>query len=178
MGRRAVTLLAFPLLGVLGACVVPPRLTTTGIPLAGPATYRIIGDDQVSPAAQAALAGALAKRGLTPASSSAPDLFVALTLADRPLATGSFDGSDPPIGRNDRRWTDRPRKAGLFGKGRREVRLTIRFLTPAGVPRDTLVATAVVPRTAPPADMAAMIDTAFRLPVANRAETAIRSPDG
>ena len=148
------------LCGALAACATTePRSISGALPSSG--SYSIVAGETVSPVAQAALARALGAHGLKPAEEGQrPDRLVLLTLADRPLASGSFAGDKPPADRKAPGWTDRPLKP-IFGKNRREIRLTIRFLSPDGQVRDQRIATEIVTRKAPAADLPQLIAAAL-----------------
>ena len=181
MAGRAALLRLVPaiLLALLpAACVPPAPLTVTGSLPHQTAHYALVSEDLVSPSARAALAGHLGQLGLTPVEGGSPDLFVSIALADRPLSSGTFTSDAAPPSRTADGWVDRPVKGGLFSRGRREVRLTIRFLSPSGDVRDQFVATEVVARKAAPADLTRMIDAAFNARAAGRFGTVSPSPGG
>ena len=168
MGKRAARLLAsLTLAGGLAvglvACVPPAPLSVSGA-LPPPATiYAIVGEDDLSITARAALARGLVVRSMMPAASGKlPERLISLTLADRPRSSGTVAGTALPASQNASGWVDRPVKDGWFSKGRREVRLTIRFLAPDGQLREERVAQEIVTRKAPAADMARLIEAALR----------------
>ena len=167
MRRRAAKLLASAmfsgaLLFALTACVPPAPLVVAGALPPPETTYTIIGEDELSIAARAALARGLMARSMMPPSKGlAPGRLISLTLADRPRASGSVAGNDLPVTADAPGWTDKPVKAGLFTKGRREVRLTIHFFSPDGRVLEERVAHEIVTRKAPVPDMARLIAAAF-----------------
>ena len=163
MGRVALRL-ALPALLLCGtaACVPPPALSISGGAARGPGSYAIVDGDAYGPAVQGALAKALAERGLRPADGGGrPDWLVSLSFADRPVASGAFTGTDVPATADAPGWIDRPHKTGPLSRGRREVRLAIRFLDAHGKQHEALEAAQVVTRNAPAADAAALIAAAF-----------------
>jgi hypothetical protein len=163
-GKRAARLLAsLTLAGGLAACVPPAPLSVSGT-LPPPATsYAVIGEDDLSTPARAALARGLLGHSMMPAASGkVPERLISLTLADRPRTSGTATGTALPASQKASGWADRPVKDGWFSKGRREVRLTIRFLSPDGQLREERVAQEIVTRNAPAADMARLIEAALR----------------
>ena len=107
-----------------------------------------------------ALATQLELRGLRQVADEArPDWLVSVAIADRPLSSGGFVGADKPS--DGPVWTDRPRKGGLLSQGRREIRLSIRFLDREGKAHEMLTAVRVVGLRAPPPDGGALVDAAF-----------------
>ncbi|UVO54606.1 hypothetical protein [Sphingomonas sp. SUN039] len=163
MGKRAASLLAsLAAAGVLAACVPPAPLKIAGA-LPPPATsYSIVGEDDLSIPARTALARGLAIHSMMPAASGkTPERLISVTLADRPRASGTAVGTTLPASQAAPGWVDRPVRDGWFSKGRREVRLTIRFLSPDGQLREERVAQEIVTRKAPAADMARLIEAAL-----------------
>ncbi len=163
-GKRAARLLAsLSLAGGLAACVPPAPLTVAGA-LPPPSTsYTIVGEDDLPMPARAALARGLVVHSMMPAASGkSPERLISLTLADRPRSSGTVAGAALPASQRASGWVDRPVKDGWFSKGRREVRLTIRFLSPDGRLREERVAQEIVTRNAPTADMARLIEAALR----------------
>jgi hypothetical protein len=165
--RRAAALRQAPASGLfpalfLAACV-PPSLGITGALPPAATSYAIIGEDDLSAPVRVALARGLAAHNLSPAASGKPpERLVALTFADRPRTSGTVTGTELPASPKAAGWVDRPVKGGWFSKGRREVRLTIRFLSPDGQLREERVAQEVIPHKAPAADMARLIEAALR----------------
>jgi hypothetical protein len=162
MGKRAALLLAsLVFCGVLAACVPPAPLAVAGTLPPPSTTYAIVGEDGVAKAARQPLIDALATHGLRLVTDR-PDRFVEVTLADRPRASGTVAGNALPPSHNAPGWVDRPVKGGLFAKGRREVRLTIRFLSADGKVREERAAYEVVTRTAPDPDIARLVGAALK----------------
>ena len=166
MRRRAAKLLASAvfsgaLAGALTACVPPAPLSVSGTLPPPATTYTIIGDDSVAQQARQPLIDALAVHGLRYVTDR-PDRFVEITLADRPRSSGTSIGDTLPASRDASSWIDQPVKGGLFAKGRREVRLTIRFVSPDGAVRETRVAYEIVTRKAPAANVARLVGAALR----------------
>jgi hypothetical protein len=161
MGKRAAPLLASLFFsGALAACVPPAPMAVAG-DLPPPATtYSILGDDGVAQAARQPLIDALSARGLRYAAVR-PDRFVQITLADRPRVNGTAVGDVVPPTSDAPGWVDRPIKGGWFGKGRREVRLTVRFLSPDGTMLEQRSAYEVVGRKAPAPDVARLVEAAL-----------------
>ncbi len=164
MGKRAASLLAsLVAVGALAACVAPAPLKVAGILPPPATTYAVVGDDMLSTPARTALVRGLDAHSMMPAASGkAPERLISLTLADRPRASGTAVGTTLPTSKAAPGWIDRPVKDGWFSKGRREVRLTIRFLSPDGQLREERVAQEIVTRTAPAADMVRLIEAALR----------------
>ena len=162
MWRRAAKLLASAVFsGALTACVPPAPLSVSGTLPPPATTYTIIGDDGVAQQARQPLIDALSVHGLRFVTDR-PDRFVEITLADRPRASGTVAGDTLPESRNAPNWVDPPVKGGLFAKGRREVRLTIRFVAPDGKVRETRTASEIVTRKAPAANIARLVEAALR----------------
>ena len=166
MRRCAAKLLASAvfsgaLAGALTACVPPAPLSVSGTLPPPATTYPIIGDDGVVQQARQPLIDALAVHGLRLVTDR-PDRFVEITLADRPRASGTVAGDTLPVSRNAPNWVDPPVKGGLFAKGRREVRLTIRFTGADGKVRETRTAVEIVTRKAPAANVARLVEAALR----------------
>jgi hypothetical protein len=164
MGKRAALLLAsLTLAAALAGCVPPAPLTVAGTFPPRATRYAIVGEDNLSVSARAALARGLeAHNFVRAAPEEPPERLISLTLADRPRTSGTVAGAALPASQKAPGWVDRPVKDGWFSKGRREVRLTIRFMTPDGDLREERVAQEIVTRKAPAADMARLIETALR----------------
>jgi hypothetical protein len=166
-GKRAARLLASLTLAsglVLGlvACVPPAPLSVSGtLPPSAITKYAFIGDDSVSQLARQPIADSLTARGMRWTVDN-PDRLISVTLSDRPRTSGTVAGTALPTSQTAPGWVDRPVKDGWFSKGRREVRLTIRFLSPDGQLREECVAQEIVTRNAPAADMARLIEAALR----------------
>ncbi len=150
------------------ACVSPPPLVVVGQVPAGVSRYALIAENMIDADARDALAKALTARGLRPAGEARPDVVIGVELSDRPLASGTVAGTDVPLRRDDPAWTDRPQRSGMFSRGRRAVRLTVRFLQPDGRPLAIMVASETLGRQAPTPSMALLIDRAFAI---TRAQT-------
>ncbi len=161
MGKRAVLLPAsLALFGALAACVPPAPIAAAG-DLPPPSTsYSLFGDDGVAQVAREPLIDALAMRGLRYTAVN-PDRFVAMTLADRPRMNGTVVGESLPPTPDSAGWVDRPVKGGWFGKGSREVRLSIRFLSPDGRVMEERSAFQIVSRKAPTPDLRRLIAAAL-----------------
>ena len=151
-------------LGVaLAACVPPEPLSLSGVPPPPATTYALVGEDELPIAARAALARGLVVHGMMPATQDqAPGRLISVTLADRPRTSGTMAGAAPVAAGGSPGWVDRPVKEGLFSKGRREVRLTIRFRAIDGKVLEERTAQEIVTRKAPAADMARLIGAALR----------------
>ena len=148
---------------LLTACVPPAPLTVAGVLPPSATSYAIVGEDDLSIPARAALARGLVVHSMMPAASGkSPERLISLTLADRPRTSGTVGGTKLPASQQASGWVDRPVKDGWFSKGRREARLTIRFLSPDGQLREERVAYEIVTRNAPAADMARLITAALR----------------
>jgi hypothetical protein len=161
MGKRAAQLLAsLVFFGALAACVPPTRMAVAGNLPPPSTTYSIFGDDGVAQAARQPLIDALASRGLR-YSAVRPDRFVEVTLADRPRITGTAVGDTAPPRPDASGWVDRPVKGGWFGRGRREVRLTVRFLSPDGKMLEQRSAYVVVGRRSPVPEIPRLIAAAL-----------------
>jgi hypothetical protein len=164
MGKRAALLLAsLTLAAAVAGCVPPAPLTVAGTFPPQATRYAIVGEDNLSVSARAVLARGLSAHNLVPAApDTPPERLISLTLADRPRASGTVAGTTLPASPNAAGWVDQPVRDGWFSKGRREVRLTIRFLSPDGQLREERVAQEIVTRKAPAADMARLIEAALR----------------
>jgi hypothetical protein len=161
MGKRAALLLASLVVsGALAACVPPAPMAVAGNVPPPSTTYSILGDDGVAQAVRQPLIDALAARGLR-YTAVRPDRFVQITLADRPRTTGTAVGSAAPPKPDVSGWVDRPVKGGWFGKGRREVRLTIRFLSADGKEMEQRSAYEVVGPKAPAPEISRLIAAAL-----------------
>ena len=154
-------LASLTLAGAVTGCVPPAPLSVSGMLPPPTSTFSIVGEEDVAPPVRTSLIDALAGHGLR-YTSERPDRLVVLTLADRPRTSGTVAGTVVPTPRSTSGWIDRPVKDGWFSKGRREVRLTIRFLSPDGRLREERVAHEIVTHKAPPADMLRLIAAALR----------------
>lgn len=123
-------------------------------------TYSILGDDGVAQSARQPLIDALAARGLR-YTAVLPDRFVEITLADRPRISGTVVGTSMPKTPDSSGWVDRPAKGGWFATGRREVRLTIRFLSPDGKVLEQRSAYETVRRNDPAPEVSRLIGAAL-----------------
>ena len=153
----------------VAGCVPPAPLAIAGQIPTGVSRYTLIAEETIDSDARSALAKALASRGFRAAGTSRPDVVIGVELSDRPLASGTVAGTDVPLRRDDPAWTDRPQRSGMLSRGRRAVRLAVRFLKPDGRPLGMLVASETVTRNAAPASMAALIERALtERPAADR----------
>ena len=157
-GRGAVRLAPLLLAGTLSACIPPRPLSVTGMLPPQRTSYTLIDGDLLDPSIRAVLDRELMARGLLPATTaSPPERFISISFADRPHTSGTFASDTPPSTRTASGWLDKPQKDGWFAIGRREARLSIRFLGSDGQVREERTGVEVIRRTAPDADMAQML---------------------
>ena len=156
--RLAPLLLA----GALTACIPPRPLSITGALPPPQTTYAMVEGSLLAPAVQEILERGLMARGLSPATTAyPPERLISISFADRPHISGTFVSDTRPASRAAPEWLDRPRKGGWFAKGRREVRLSIRFLGSDGRVREQRTAVEVITRNAPDADIVRLLQRAL-----------------
>ncbi len=157
-------MLLAPLAVTLAACVPPAPLSVSGTLPPPATTYAIVGEEDLSLPARAALARGLVVHSMIPAAAGqTAGRLISITLADRPRVSGTVAGAERLPTPDAPGWVDKPVKDGPFSKGRREVRLTIRFRAPDGQVLEERVAREIVTRKAPTPDMPRLIGAALRL---------------
>jgi hypothetical protein len=148
---------------LLAGCVPSAPVSVSGVLPTAKTSYTVLGDEDWPGATRMALGHGLSALGMVPVGADQkPDRLIVLTLADRPRTVGATTATVLPTSRTAPGWIDRPVREGWLCKGRRDVRLTIRFISPDGALREERVVRQELSRRAPAADMARLIEAAMR----------------